>query len=260
LHPPARPAIVATMSAAKKKYELYYWPSIQGRGEFVRLALEEGAAPYVDVARLPESEGGGYAAIQRVLAGPRGALRPFAPPVLRDGRVYVAQTANILAYLGPRLGLVGEDEKSRVEASTLMLTVADFVNEVHDTHHPVGTNLYYEDQKKEAKRRAESFLGARMPKFLRYFESVLTANKKGRGRFLLGGRLTYVDLAMFQTLCGLEYAFPKGWKRFSKKVPGLVALREAVAERPRIRAYLASPRRIPFNEDGIFRRYPELDA
>ena len=40
-------------------YELHYWPRIQGRGEFVRLALEQAGAEYVDVARGPKSSGGG---------------------------------------------------------------------------------------------------------------------------------------------------------------------------------------------------------
>ncbi|MBS2011932.1 MAG: glutathione S-transferase [Deltaproteobacteria bacterium] len=255
-----KPRAKKTATRRAKAYELYYWPSIQGRGELVRLALEEAGAPYVDVARLPEAKGGGYAAIQKILRGSvRGALRPFAPPVLKDGPLVVSQTANILAYLAPRHGLVGRDEASRVLALELQLTIADFLAEVHDTHHPVGTNLYYEDQKKEAKRRADSFVTARMPKFLDYFEDVLRKNAKGRGKHLLGTKLTYVDLSMFQVVSGLEYAFPNALGRMKGRIPKLLALRDAVQERPRISAYLASPRRIAFNEDGLFRRYPELD-
>lgn len=246
-------------SKQTKRYELYYWPSIQGRGELVRLALEEAGAPYVDVARLPQDKGGGYPAIQKILRGARGSLRPFAPPVLKDGRIVIAQTANILAYLAPRHGLVPRDEKSRVEANALQLTIADFFGEVHDTHHPVGTNLYYEDQKREAKMRAESFIAARMPKFLGWFEEVLRRNTKSHGKHLLGTKISYVDLSMFQVICGLEYAFPNALGRMKKQIPKVLALHAAVARRPRIASYLASPRRIAFNEDGIFRRYPELD-
>jgi glutathione S-transferase len=264
LRPEATDAILAAMAvtakrSSGKKYLLYYWPSIPGRGEFVRLSLEEAGAPYVDVARLPQEKGGGYPAIQKVLRGAPGSLRPFAPPVLKDGRLVITQTPNILAYLAPRHGLVPRDEKSRLDANALQLTITDFVSEAHDTHHPVGTNLYYEDQKKEAKRRAESFIAARMPKFLGWFEDVLRRNTKSHGKHFVGTKISYVDLSMFQVICGLEYAFPNALDRMKKQIPKLLALRAAVARRPRIASYLASPRRIAFNEDGIFRRYPELD-
>ncbi len=244
----------------KKKYELFYWPSIPGRGELIRLALEDAGAGYVDVARLPASKGGGIAAIERVLRGTKGTLPPLAPPVLKDGRLVIAQTAAILAYLAPRHGLVPKDEKSRIEANQIQLTIEDFVSEVHDTHHPVGGNLYYEDQKKEAKRRAESFIDARMPKFLGWFENVLQRRAKPkRPSHFIGTSTTYPDLSMFQIVCGLEYAFPNALRRIRKTIPRLLALRDEVARRPRIAAYLASPRRIAFNEDGLFRHYPELD-
>jgi glutathione S-transferase len=246
------------------KYELYYWPSIQGRGEFVRLALEEGGARYVDVARLPKKEGGGVEALIALLNAPaakrKGQLRPFAPPVLRVGRLLVAQTANILQVIGPRLGLVADDEASRVAAHQLQLTITDFVAEVHDTHHPISTSLYYEDQKKEAKANAKSFLASRLPKFLGYFESVLNDNTRGKRRVVLGARLSYVDLSIFQVIEGLRYGFPKALRRLEKKIPRVLALRDLVAERPRIAAYLASERRIPFSTDGVFRHYPELEA
>jgi len=248
-------------------YELFYWPSIQGRGELVRLALEEAAAPYADVARLTKKEGGGMAAMLALLKGKglaKGQLRPFAPPFLRSGRYLVAQVANILQFLGPRLGLVPADEASRVEAHQLQLTVTDLFAEVHDTHHPVSTGLYYEDQKKEAKDNARNFLTERMPKFLGYFESVLVANananKKSKGRHLVGARLSYVDLSLFQVIEGLRYAFPRALGRFEKTIPRLVELRDRVGDRPNLKAYLASDRRIAFNEDGIFRRYAELDV
>lgn len=245
------------------KYKLYYWPSIQGRGEFVRLALEEGGASYVDVARLSSKEGGGVPALLAMLAkrpSSGGSVRPFAPPILELGRLVVAQTANILQVLAPRVGLVPADEASRIGAHQLQLTISDLVAEVHDTHHPISTSLYYEDQKKEARARAKDFRTQRIPKYLGYFESVLAANKKSRGRHAVGRSLSYVDLSLFQVMVGLAYAFPRAMKRAEKKVPHLVALRDRVAARPRVAAYLASPRRVPFNEEGIFRRYPELDG
>ena len=245
------------MSDARSKYELFYWPSIQGRGEFVRLALEEAGAEYVDVARLPVDEGGGVAAIQRFLKGHEDGALPFAPPFVRVDGVVVAQTASILAFIGPRLGLVPDDDAApRAAALQLSLTIADVVAEVHDTHHPVATALYYEDQQPEAKRRAETFVTQRMPKYLGYFERVLARTGKG----LVGPSLTYSDLGLFQLVDGLRYAFPRAMDNVEHAAPRVVALHAQVAKRPRIAAYLASPRRIPFNEDGIFRRYPELDA
>ncbi|HEY4119730.1 MAG TPA: glutathione S-transferase family protein [Byssovorax sp.] len=244
------------MSDATPRHELFYWPSIQGRGEFVRLALEEAGADYVDVARLPVEEGGGVAAIQRFLKGHEDGALPFAPPFLRVAGVVVAQTASILAFLGPRLGLVPDDDASRAAALQLSLTVADVAAEVHDTHHPVATALYYEDQKPEAKRRAEGFVTQRLPKYLGYFERVLARTGKG----LVGPSLTYADLGLFQLVEGLRYAFPRAMDNVEHAAPRVVTLHEQVAKRPRVAAYLASPRRVPFNEDGIFRRYPELDA
>jgi glutathione S-transferase len=235
----------------KEEYELYYWPEIQGRGEFIRLALEEAGAPYVDVARLPESEGGGAKAVLRVLRGERGTSRPFAPPILRAGELWIAQTSLILEVIAPRLGLAPPDDAGRVQCQQLQLTLADLVAEVHDTHHPIAPNLYYEDQKDEARLRTMSFLKERAPKFLRYFEGVL-----GDREWLVGSALTYADLSMFQVLAGLEYAFP----RAIREVPRLISLRERVAKRPNIAAYLGSNRRIPFNAKGIFRHYPELNV
>jgi glutathione S-transferase len=234
---------------------LYYWPTIQGRGEFVRLALEEAGAVYVDVARTK----GGMAALMRILGGEgRGAL-PFAAPFVRVGNVVVSQTANILAFLAPRLGLAPEGEARRVEANQIQLTIADLVAEAHDTHHPISGNLYYEDQKAEAKRRAADFVASRMPRYLGWLEDVLARNGASRGRWLVGRDRTYVDLSAFQVVEGLRYAVPNAMARTEQKTPRLVALRDRVAARPRIAAYLASPRRLPFNEEGIFRRYPELD-
>ena len=238
-------------------YELYYWPSLQGRGEFVRLALEDAGAKYVDVARLPAAKGGGVPAMMKLMHAPGDALEPFAPPFLRAGELLVAQTANILLFLGPRLGLVPADEASRLRANQLQLTIADLVGEVHDTHHPVGSALYYEDQKPEAARKSGEFVKTRLPKHLGYLERVL---ERAGGEHFVGGAHSYVDLSVFQVLAGLDYAFPRALKRLSPSVPRLVHLAAHEAARPRIAAYLASPRRIPFNETGIFRRYPELDV
>jgi glutathione S-transferase len=235
------------------RYELYYWPSIQGRGEYVRLALEEAGADYVDVAR----RSGGMAAMMRFMESDRVKQPPFAPPFLKAGKLVIAQTANILLYLGGRHGLAPSAEAGRLWAHQLQLTVTDLVAEVHDTHHPIATDLYYEDQRVAAKKRSHHFRQSRIPKYLGYFEDVLARNG---GRFLIGGRLTYPDLSMFQIVEGLRYAFPKAMKRIEKKAPLLGALRDRVADRPRIAAYLASKRRIPFNEDGIFRHYPALDG
>jgi len=226
------------------KYALYYWPSIQGRGEFVRLALEDAGADYVDVARRAR----GMRAMERVLESPSIKRAPFAPPFLRAGELLVAQTANILFYLGPRLGLAPKGEADRLWLHQLQLTIADWLVEVHDTHHPIGSGLYYEDQKPEAKRRAADFRTERLPKFLQYFEK-------------MDSRVfSYVDLSLFQMIEGLRYAFPRTMSSLEKDCPHLVELRERVAERPRLRKYLQSKRRIPFNQQGIFRRYPELDA
>jgi glutathione S-transferase len=240
------------------RYELYYWPGIQGRGEFVRLALEEAGADYLDVARL-RGRGQGVAAMMRFMDGAGGKHPPFAPPFLKAGALVIAQTANILQYLGPRLGLVAKSEAARRWAHQLQLTVTDFVAEIHDVHHPIASSLYYHQQKTEARRCAQHFTAERLPKFLGYFEGVLAANSAGRG-CMIGRALSYVDLSMFQLVAGLRYAFPCTMKRQERRYPGLLALHDRVAARPGIAAYLASERRIAFNEDGIFRHYPELDG
>jgi glutathione S-transferase len=238
------------------RYELYYWPTIQGRGEFVRLALEDAGAEYVDVARRP----GGIRAMMRFLDGKAPGLLPFGPPFLKAGNLVIAQTANILAWLGPRLSLVPRDEASRLAAHQLQLTIADLVAEVHDTHHPIASTLYYEDQRREARRRAPLFLRERIPKFLGFFEQVLARNRRSRGKHLVGARASYVDLSLFQLVEGLRYAFPRAMSRMLPRYPRVAALRDRVTARPRLARYLASKRRIPFNEEGIFRHYPELDA
>jgi len=239
-------------------YLLYYWPEIQGRGEFVRLALEEAGVRYRDVAR-ESGKGAGIPAMMKLLDG-RVTRRPsFAPPFLRAGRLMIGQTANILQYLGARHGLAPRDEAGRLWTQGLQLTIADFVAEVHDTHHPVAAMQYYEDQKKEAKRRAADFLKNRVPKFLGYFETILARNPRGV-HYLTGRPLSYADLSLFQMVAGLSYAFPRSTARQARKFPHVFALHAAVRQRERIMAYLASERRIPFNNDGIFRHYTELDA
>jgi glutathione S-transferase len=239
-------------------YELYYWPSIPGRGEFVRLVLEDCGAQYIDVARDSSKEGG-IQAMMRLLEDPSIAHRSFAPPFLRAGALLIGQTANILRYLGAHHGLAPADEAGELWTHQLQLTLADLLDEVHETHHPVAAGLYYEDQKNEARRRAQDFLASRLPKYLTYFETVLMRNPKG-DRYLSGAEVTYADLSMFQMIEGLRYAFPRAMQRMSPGVPKVLALHARVRERPRIAAYLGSSRRMHCNQQGIFRHYPELDA
>ena len=240
------------------RYHLYYWPGIQGRGEYVRLAFEDARVSYEDVGRAPSSRGG-VAALERLLAGGGPGLTPFGPPFLKHGELVIAQTAAILLYLGPRLGLVPAGEAPRMRAHQIQLTIADLVAEVHQTHHPVASSLYYEDQKREAIRAAEAFVGLRIPKYLAYFDRAFDSNPAGRGRWLVGSRLSYVDLSLFQSMAGLHYAFPSAMARYERRYPRLVALHDRVKERPGLKAYLASARRLPFSEEGVFRHYPELD-
>jgi glutathione S-transferase len=237
------------------RYELYYWPSNQGRGEFVRLALEEAGADYIDVAREPEGRGG-VPAMLRLLNDVTVKTPSFAPPFLKADELLIGQTANILLFLGSRHGLAPQDEAGRLWTHQLQLTFTDFLKEIHDTHHPLGGEFYYEDAKPEAKRYSKNFLDARAPKYLGYFESVL---KKSGGPFTLGRQFSTMDLSLFQLVEGLRYAFPHAMTGIERKVPHVVAVRDCVLERPRTKKYLQSPRRIPFNEMGIFRHYPELD-
>ncbi|WP_162565569.1 glutathione S-transferase [Variovorax sp. SRS16] len=240
-------------------YQLHYWPTIQGRGEFVRLALEAAGAEYLDVAREPPSKGGGEAALGRRLGDPHDPRPPFAPPFLIDGDIVIGQTSAILLYLGPRLGLVGAGEADALWTHQLQLTIADAVAEAHDTHHPLSTGAYYEDQRDAALERARAFREARIPKFLGWFERVLQRNPAG-DLHLVGDALTYADLSLFQLVAGLRYAFPKATAHAMAKTPAVAKLHLNVSRRQRVHDYLQSPRRIAFNEDGIFRAYPELDG
>ena len=235
-------------------YELHYWPTIQGRGEFVRLALEEAGIRYIDVARTDDGED----VMLTYLDDAHFTRPPFAPPFLKAGKLIIAQTANILLFVGERHGLAPATTSGRLWTHQLQLTIADLVGEVHDTHHPIASSLYYEDQKREAKRRAHYLIKERLPKYLGYFERVLERNPRG-SNFLVGATLTYADLSAYQLIAGLAYAFPKAMARLGKRHPNLMRLHAGVAVRPRIAAYVASERRIAHNEDDIFRLYPELD-
>ena len=234
------------------RYELYYWPEIQGRGEFIRLALAEADADYVDIARRP----GGENKMMAVMDSAREKHLPFAPPFLKAGKLLIGQTANILLFLGERHGLAPRDTAGKLWTHQLQLTLADFLVEIHDTHHPIGSGLYYEEQKRESKRRAADFLKNRITKYLDYFERVLETSG---GNHLVGRKVTYADLSLFQIVEGLRFAFPNAMRRLERKAPRVIALRDRVAGRPRIATYLRSAERIPFNQWGIFRHYKELD-
>jgi glutathione S-transferase len=248
-------ATAANTRGIAMAYELYYWPTIPGRGEFVRLALEEAGAEYVDVAR----QRGGVEAMQRLMDGTAVEHPPFAPPFLKDGVVLIAQTANILSYVGRRHGLAPRDEVDRLWVHQLQLTIADVVDEAHDTHHPIASSLYYEDQQTEAKRRAADFIANRIPKYLGYFERVLERNPQS-DQHLVGRRVSYCDLSLFQLVAGLRYSVPRAMAKLEPRFSRVIVLHDRIAARPRIAAYLTSPRRIGFNEQGVFRHYPELDT
>jgi len=243
-----------TMPSAKLEYELYYWPNIQGRGEFIRLAFEEAGVKYRDVAR----ERGGMKKLARLLEVKKQARPPFAPPFIKVGDLVLAQTSKILEFLAPRLKLIGKSESDRLFAAQLQLTIADCVAEVHDTHHPISVQAHFEQQIPQAKQRTKAFLASRVPKYLGYFEGILSQQKQP-APWLVGSRFSYVDLSLFQLIAGLTYAFPKRMRRIGPDIPISLKLCERVAQRPRVEAYLASKRRIAFNESGIFRHYEQLD-
>lgn len=234
------------------RYQLFYWPEIQGRGEFIRLALEDAGADYIDVARTRS----GNAAMFRLMASRREKCPPFAPPFLKAGRQLIGQTPNILYFLGPRLGLAPKAEAGRLWVNQLQLQLADWLVEAHDVHHPIGSRLYYEDQKPESRRRAADYVANRLPKYLGYFERILQDSK---GPYLLGRRATYADFSLFQMVTGHRYAFPRAWGRLERRHPRVMEVHDRVAGRTPIAAYLTSNRRLPNNRQDIFRDYPELD-
>ncbi|MET0385132.1 MAG: glutathione S-transferase family protein [Polyangiales bacterium] len=243
------------MARNRQTYELYYWPNMQGRGELIRLAFEDAGAPFVDVARQP----GGIGVMLRFMRGELAestSPAPFAPPFLRCGNLVISQTAAILQYIAPQLGLEPRSQTNRLAALQHQLTLGDWITEAHDTHHPIGIGLYYEEQKPEARRRSREFLETRLPKFLNHFERVLS---RGAGQYLTGNQCSYADLSLFQVVDGLRYAFPNAFARAERGAPRVIELAERVAARPRIAEYLASPRRVRRNDLGIFRHYPELD-
>jgi glutathione S-transferase len=232
-------------------YRLWYWPTIQGRGEFVRLALEAAGIDYEDCARVQGAE----ALIDDMEGRERRA--PFAPPYLDIDCLTIAQVADILLFLGDRHGLAPSTIADRYWVHQVQLTIADMVAEVHNVHHPVAMMAYYHEQKPEAARAAAQFRDERMPKYLDYFETAAEAND---GKWLIDGRWTYADTSLFQLWEGLSYMFPRRMRTLAPRYPGLKRVRDLVAELPGIRAYVAGERRISFNEEGIFRHYPELDA
>lgn len=243
--------------ADKFDYLLVYWPGVPGRGEFVRLALEAGGASYDDLARRSAKDTGGTAIVASYVRGEKSSLTPFAPPILVHRGFTIAQTANILGYLGPRLGLVSTEEKDRLWANQLQLSIMDVVAEVYDTHHPLSMEMTYEEQKEAAAARAAAFREGRLVKWLKYLQRALDDNG---GQWMVGRSLSYVDLSVFQLVAGLRYAFPNAMAAAEGEVGGLMALRDRVVALPRVADYLGSPRRLNFNENGIFRRYPELDS
>ena len=239
-------------------YKLYYWPKIQGRGEVVRLALEEAGVEYVDVARNSSIQKDNQSTMLDIMQDSKLNSPPFAPPFLVDGSIMIAQAAAILQYLAPKIGLIGNNHTEQIFAHQIQLTISDFLTEVHDTHHPIASELYHEDQIKESKKRSANFIKLRIAKYLNYFESII-ANNKSKSGWLIGNTLTYPDLSLFQIIEGLYYAFPKAFTKVANNYSNTLALRNAVLVRPNIAAYLKSARRIEFNTMGVFRYYPDLD-
>jgi len=232
-------------------YKLWYWPSIQGRGEFVRLAMEAAGIDYVDCAR----EQGADALVADLQS--RNGRAPFAPPYLVADGTAITQVANILLFLGERHDLAPSAIADRYWLHQLQLTIADMVAEVHNVHHPVAASAYYEEQKPEALRAAAQFRDERMPKFLAHFDAAAACNP---GEWVIDRRWTYADCSLFQLVEGLRYMFPERMAALERDYPNLLRVHDLVAELPGIHTYLRSNRRLPFNTDGIFRHYPELDG
>ena len=242
------------MSAAV--YDLWYWPSIQGRGEFVRLFLEAAGIDYRDRARTSDAQA--LVEDMEARAGENG-FAPYAPPYLvdRQSGFTIAQVAHILAWLTDAHDRGTGDGATDLHLIQLQLTITDIVAEAHDTHHPVASGLYYDDQKDPAARASRAFREERMPKYFDHFERAFGVKD---GPFVAGDRWSHVDTSLFQLVEGLRYAFPMRMRTLEADYPKLVACRDAVARLEGIAAYCASERRIPFNEGGIFRHYQELDG
>ncbi|KAK7417883.1 hypothetical protein QQZ08_011464 [Neonectria magnoliae] len=243
-------------------YELIYWPRLPGRGEWIRLLFEQAGVPYIDHARTPDTA---YKTVLKYIdpenVGDATNLPILAPPILKHGDLVIHQLPNILLYLAPRLGLAPKEGNGVFLLNQLVLTLLDgFVNEMHETHHPIATSLYYEHQKPEAKRRSKHYLEERIPKFLGYAQRVLDSKASGGRTWLYGNKLTYADLVLFQCLDGTNFAFPDSVKKIqeSGNYRSVFELYKRVKEQPNISSYLASERRLPYGE-GIFRHYSELE-
>ena len=185
---------------------------------------------------------------------------PFAPPFLRDGGVIVSHAAAILLYPGRADRTRANRRRTGAYGRTRYRAITDIVAEVYNSHHPIDADKWFHEQKDAAIARAAVFRRDRMPKYsFGWFERLLAANPAGVDH-LVGGFVTYADLSLFQLVEGLRFAFPLASERTLARLPRVTALHKAMAERPRLKAYLASERRVPFKETGIFRRYPELDG
>ncbi|EJU05030.1 glutathione S-transferase C-terminal-like protein [Dacryopinax primogenitus] len=249
-------------------YILHYWGGIPGRGEYVRLAFEYAGVSYTD--------SNDSAKLLKTLRSTSPSH--FAPPMLElpNGKI-LSQTPAILNYLAPKLGLAGEkgnllknaveDDDEREEAefersivNQLVLTALDLCVEAHDSHHPIASSLYYEDQKQEALRRAEDFLKLRIPKYLAHFEETLRKNKVSHSH-LVGKTTTTADLVLFHVVDGLLYAFPRRMGALDKggKYKRVLKLHEKIMAEGGIKEYVESGRRRKFGV-GLFRHYPELDG
>lgn len=231
-------------------YALYYWPVLPGRGEIIRMLLEDAGAAYRDVGREE-----GFGVIVSARKGELGGARPFAPPILQHGELVLSQSSVIARYIAERHGLAPSDHRGRFLAEQHFLGWSDVMVEVHDTHHPIALGLHYEDQRDAAKERTRHFLADRLGTWLQHFEHIVTQG----GGVHVGETITYPDFMARFVLRGIEYAFPRAFSEHRERIPSLLALRDRVEARPQLAAYLASDRAMAFNEHGIFRHYPELE-